>query len=266
MSAATYSRYRRVVVRVRESAAPARAFRLAAELAHLLELDLQGVFIEDEALLALAGLPFARELSLPAHTWQALDPARILEDFHEGAERTRRLLADAAARLGMASGFSVLRGDPAAIAAQSLATDILVIAGTPADETAWHSGAAILLVPLRPRTAAGAIAVAPGRASLATAAFLARRANEDLLLILSPEQSAESLLADTAFPPEHIRRRRVRSFEAEEIAAAVRASNARLLVLDRATLPADATGFLARLAALAATPVLAVGDGPETAG
>lgn len=266
MSAATYSRYRRVVVRVRESAAPAPAFRLAAELAHLLELDLEGVFIEDEALLALAGLPFARELSLPAHTWQALDPARILEDFREGAERTRRLLAEAAARLGLASGFSVLRGDPAAIAAQSLATDILVIAGELTDETAWHSGAAIMLVPLRPRTAAGAIAVTPGRASVATAASLARRANEDLLLILPAKLSSESLLADIAFPPEHIRQRRVGSFEAEEIAAAVRASGARLLVLDRDTLPADATGFLARLAALAATSVLVVGDAPETTG
>jgi len=266
MSTTARSRYRRVVVRVRESAAPAPAFRLAAELAHLLELDLEGVFVEDEALLALAGLPFAREISLPAHTWQALDPARILEDFREGAERARRLLADAAARLGMASGFSVLRGDPTAIAAQSLATDILVIAGAPADETAWHSGAAIMLVPLRPRTAPGAIAVAPGRASLATAASLARRANEDLLLILPAEYSSESLFADTAFPPEHIRQRRVRSFEAEEIAAAVRASGARLVVLDRATLPADASGFLGRLAALAATPVLVVGDGPEATG
>ena len=266
MSASTYSRYRRVVVRVRESAAPAPAFRLAAELAQLLELDLEGVFIEDEALLALAGLPFAREISLPGHTWQALDPARILEDFREGAERTRRLLAEAAARLGMASGFSVLRGDPGAIAAQSLATDILVITGTPADETAWRSGAAIMLVPLRPRAAAGAIAVTPGRASLATAASLARRANQDLVLILPAKLSSESLIADAAFPPEHIRQRRVRSFEAEEIAAAVRASGARLLVLDRASLPADATGFLARLAALAATPVLAVSDAPETAG
>jgi hypothetical protein len=253
--------YRRVVLTVREGGAPAPAFRLAAELARALELELEGVFVEDEALLALAGLPFARELSLPGHTWQALDAARVLEDFRAAAETTRRLLADAAAAIGMASGFSVLRTDPAALWEKFLASDILVLvqaaaASGPAP-AAPTCAAAMMLVPKRPRTAPGAIAAAPDGASLATAtaAALARRSGEDLLLILPGNSSS----APADFPPARILRRRVPANDAAAVARAVRAANARLLVIERSALPGDP----AALAAASGAPVLVVGDGPE---
>ena len=271
---ASQSRYRRVVLTVREGGAPAPAFRLAAELAHALDLDLEGVFLEDEALLALAGLPFARELSLPGHTWQALDPARMLEDFRATAERTRILLAEAAAALGLESAFSVLRGDPAALGEKFLATDILVLvqaaaaAPGPAPVVPRSAGA-MMLVPPRPRTAPGPIAVVPGAAvpdgaSLATAAALARRAGEDLLLILPGD--AEAVVAD--LPPGRILRRRVPAGDPAAIARAVRAADARLLVIERSALPDDPAGGpaggAAALAAACGAPVLVLGDGPET--
>jgi hypothetical protein len=251
--------YRRVVLTVREGGAPAPAFRLAAELARALELDLEGVFVEDEALLALAGLPFARELSLPGHTWQALDAARMLEDFRAAAETTRRLLADAAAAIGMASGFSVLRTDPAALWEKFLASDILVLvqaaaASGPAPAVPTCA-AAMMLVPKRPRTAPGAIVAVPDGASLATAAALARRSGEDLLLILPGNSSS----APAEFPPARILRRRVPANDPAAVARAVRAANARLLVIERSALPGDP----AALAAASGSPVLVVGDGPE---
>ncbi len=251
--------YRRVVLTVREGGAPAPAFRLAAELAHALELDLEGIFLEDEALLALAGHPFARELSLPGHTWQALDMGRMLEEFRATAETTRRLLADAAAALGMASAFSVLRGDPAALGEEFLASDILVFvqAGV-APVPAPSSAAAMMLVPRRLRTAPGTIAVVPSGpegASLATAAALARRTGEDLLLIL-PGNSGS---APADFPPGRVLRRRVPAGDIAALARAVRTANARLLVIERSALPGDP----AALAAASFAPVLVVGDGPE---
>ena len=269
--------FRRVVVTVREGAAPAPAFQRAAALAHLLEIDLEGIFVEDEALFSLAGLPFARELRLPGHTWQALDAARMLEEFRDAAERARRLLADAAATLGMASGFSVLRGDLAALAAQSLATDILVLplasAAMPgrlreAEEAAARSGAAIMLVPERPTSMDGPIAVVGYRAggpSLAVAAAIARRAMEDLVLILLERESPDgaeiaSALKVLEFPTDRIRRRRLPTLDSNDVARALRNSNARLAVLDRASLPADGSLFLSRLAAESAVPMLLVSE------
>jgi hypothetical protein len=281
---ARHSQYRRVVVTVREGTAP--ALRLAAELAQLLELELEGVFVEDEALLTLAALPFARELRLPGHTWQALDPARMLEDFQQAAERARQLLADAAARLGIASGFSVLRGDPAAAAMRSGAGDILVLAASgsahlpgmlpSAGEAAWHAHAGIMLVPPRIADRRGAIALAVAAASqvgLEIAAAIASRTAEGLLLIV-PEQgiqpgAAEATLREAGFPSSRIQRRRVWRLDAAEIAAVVRAGGARLLVLDRAGLPDNAPGFLARLMTEMGVPVLVVGeetDAPKTGG
>jgi hypothetical protein len=272
--------FRRVVVTVREGGAPAPAFQRAAELAHLLEIDLEGIFVEDEALFSLAGLPFARELRLPGHTWQSLDAGRMLEEFRDAAERARRLLADAAAALGMASGFSVLRGDLAALAAQSLATDILVVplasAAMPgqlreAEEAAARSGAAIMLVPERPTSMRGPIAVVGYRAggpSLAVAAAIARRAMEDVVLIQPGQEDpggaeTEAALKEVEFPTDRIRRRRIPTLTGGDVARALRGSNARLAVLDRAALPGDGAPFLSRLAAESAVPMLLVGEQGE---
>lgn len=277
----TQSRYRRVVVRLGEGRAAAPAVRLAAELAQLLDLALEGIFVEDEALLALAGLPFARELRLPGHTWQALDAGRVLDDFRGAASRAERLLAEAAARLGIASGFSVLRGDPATLAGQYLPSDILVISPTaivhgqfpPSADPAWPARSAIMLAPAGVVQKAGAIAAAPsGRESvtLQIAAAIARRAGEDLLLIMpgSTQQAdeAESVLHEAGLSAAHIRRRHVHAREARAIITAARASRARLLVLDRVGFPDAAARLLARLAAEAGLPVLLVGEAAEISG
>jgi len=251
-------RYRRVVLTVRGGGLPAPAFRLAAELAHWLELELEGVFLEDEALLALAGHPFAREFSLLGHTWQALDPKRMLEDFRLTAEQTQRLLADAASSLGMASAFSVQRGDLAALAERFLASDILVTVPTapPAPaESLFRCAAAMMLIPPRPRAAPGPIAAVPDGIGLATATALARRSGETLLLI----QPGESEVAPVDLPPDRVRRRRVPANDAEAIAHAVRAANAKLLVIERAAVPNDP----AALATACGVPVLIVGDRAE---
>ena len=69
MSGRTQSESRRVIVGLCYGAPDAETMRTAAEFAHLLSLNLHCLFIEDEALFALAELPFAREIRLPTHTW-----------------------------------------------------------------------------------------------------------------------------------------------------------------------------------------------------
>jgi hypothetical protein len=261
--------YRRVVLTVQGGGAPASAFRLAAELAHWLELDLEGVFVEDEALLALAGHSFAREFSLPGHTWQTLNSARMIEDFRNTADQARSLLAEAASSLGIASGFSVLRGDPAMLAARLPASDILVVVeagGVPG--LALRCEAAMMLVPPRPRTTSGAIAVvaeARNGAGLATALALARRAGADLLLIL-PGDTDVAMPTEGDFPSDRILRRRVPAGDTVAIARAVRAANARLLVIARSTFADDPAAAASLLAAASGVPVLMVAGAAEEKG
>ena len=71
------SPYRRAVLGMGIGNIDRDMLREAAEFARLLELDMLGVFIEDPSLIELAALPFARELRLPGHDWQALEPQRV---------------------------------------------------------------------------------------------------------------------------------------------------------------------------------------------
>ncbi|MGH7080635.1 MAG: hypothetical protein ACREFU_21355, partial [Acetobacteraceae bacterium] len=272
-------RYRRVLVMVREGHAEAPVFRLAAELAHFLALDLEGVFVEDEALVALSALPFARELRVPGHTWQTLDPIRMLEDFRISAGRARQLLAEAAAELGLEAAFSVRRGDPFATLTDEVdANDILVLAEPGAvgaavlrarDRDIFRDGrSGVLLLPPRGLKRRGGIALLlPGEGSdlVEIGAAIARAAAENLILITPPrdprerttsESRAEAALRHAGLPPSRVQRRHLPTDDAGLIALALRAAGARLLVLDRAALGADARGFLARLLAEAAAAVL----------
>ena len=271
--------YRRVVVMVREGHALPPPFRLAAELAHLLELELEGVFVEDEALVALSAFPFARELRLPGHTWQVLDPARMLEDLQMAAGEARRLLAEAAARLGVASTFSVLRGDPhSAPAEQAGAEDILVLVepgggGVAAIRTlgaeffrGTRSG--VLLVPARPAAPRGSVALllpTEAAAVIEVAAALACASGEDVVLIVpenevSSEAEIAGALRREGVPAERLRRRRVPGRDAGSIIGALRAAGARIVVLDRAGYGADLQDFLGRLLGEAGTAVLLLGE------
>ncbi|MGH7082054.1 MAG: hypothetical protein ACREFV_06265 [Acetobacteraceae bacterium] len=278
-------RYRRVLVMVREGHAEAPAFRLAAELAHFLALDLEGLFVEDEALVALSALPFARELRVPGHTWQTLDPIRMLEDFRISAGRAHQLLAEAAAELGLEAAFSVRRGDPFATLTDAVdANDILVLAepgavGAPAlrarGRDIFRDGrSGVLLLPPRAVKRRGSIAVLlPGEGSdlVGIGAAMARAAAENLILIApsrdpwgrtTSESRDEAALRNAGLPPSRVHRRHVPTDDAGLIALALRAAGARLLVLDRASLGADARGFLARLLTEAAAAVLLLGEPP----
>lgn len=273
--------YRRVLVMVREGHAEGPPFHLAAELAHLLEAELEGVFVEDEALVLLSGLPFARELRLPGHTWQALNAAEMREHFRIAANEARRLLADAAARLGVASTFSVERGDPERVLAlHARAEDILVLA----EPGAVRSGAfraasrvifhdkrsALLLVPGRLAKPHGSIALVlpTGGPNVIEVAQAIARASGEALVLIVPEGAdpsaarAEAALKEVGMPPARVKRHRVAGRHAGLIARAVRAAGARLVVLDEAGFAEDVQGSLAYLLANAGTAVLLLGEEP----
>lgn len=273
--------YRRVLVMVREGHAGAPPFDLAAELAHLLEVELEGIFVEDEALVFLSGLPFARELRLPGHTWQALDAAAMREHFRMAESQARRLFAEAAARLGVRSTFSVERGDPHhALTEHARSEDILVLAEPaavraeafrPARREILHDRrSTVLLVPARHAERHGSIALllpTGGPEVVEVAAALAHASAEDVVLIV-PEGAdasaarAEAALKEAGMPPARVKLHRVPGRHIGLVARAVRAARARLVVLDEAGFGGDLQGSLAYLLADGGTAVLLLGKAP----
>ncbi len=97
-------RRRRVLLDLCHIGADRQGIDAGAELAGLLGLDLIGVFVEDEGVICLAGMPFARELRLPTHEWSPMAAERMAEEFGEAAGRVRRMLAERSASLPQGSG------------------------------------------------------------------------------------------------------------------------------------------------------------------
>ncbi|MEQ9152039.1 MAG: universal stress protein [Parvibaculum sp.] len=117
----------RIVVGLDTSLIAREALSLAARLAASVDARLKGVFVEDENLLSLADLPFAREVSFSGEV-RALDPERMLRAMRAQAESARRTLARIAAEAHVDWSFDVRRGRPLpSLAARAVREDTLVI-------------------------------------------------------------------------------------------------------------------------------------------
>lgn len=117
----------RIVVGLDTSIVARDALALAARLAASVDARLKGVFVEDENLIHLADLPFAREISFSGEI-RELDPERMLRAMKAQAESARRLLARIASEAHIDWSFDVRRGRPlAALAEHAMEDDTLVI-------------------------------------------------------------------------------------------------------------------------------------------
>ncbi len=284
MSGVTPTAYRRVVLELYHGGADAETMRAAAEFARLLGLGLHCLFIEDEALLALAALPFARELRLPTHQWSPIDADTMAAELRQAAAEMRRLLDEIIGSVGVPGAFEVLRGDPAAcIAAVCQAGDIVVVAqpGPPSVRTthgiaqahaaAHGSAASVLLLPAHFRPRRGpvvAVLADAADASLDAACGLATAAGEGLVLLVpeTPERSAERAVADAATERARalgLRRERitvhpVHGALADDVVHALAGLRESLIVMMRAaTQTGDAAGT-SRIAAARGAPVLLI--------
>jgi hypothetical protein len=104
---------KRVVVSLDAAAETGTAIDTAARLAARWRVPLHGVFIEDEELIGLAGLPFARQVTLGTGL-EPLTRDHVEDHFRAFAERVRRELSAAADRHGVKWSFEVGRGPLAA--------------------------------------------------------------------------------------------------------------------------------------------------------
>lgn len=117
----------RIVVGLDTSVVAREALALAARLASSVDARLKGIFVEDENLLNLADLPFAREVSFSGEV-RDIDPARMLRAMKAQAESARRILARIAAEAQIDWSFDVRRGRPLqSLALHAAREDTLVI-------------------------------------------------------------------------------------------------------------------------------------------
>ena len=106
---------KRVVVPLDAVSETGPAIDTAAHMAAHWRVPLHGVFVEDDELVCLAGLPFACQVTL-ATGLEPLTKDHIEDYFRAFAERIRRELAAAASRHGVEWSFEVVSG-PLGVAA-----------------------------------------------------------------------------------------------------------------------------------------------------
>jgi hypothetical protein len=99
----------RIVMPLDAASETATVIDTAVRLAARWGVALHGVFIEDEELIGLAGLPFARQVTLGAGL-EPLTKDDIEGQFRAAAERARRELAAAAEQHDVTWSFDVARG------------------------------------------------------------------------------------------------------------------------------------------------------------
>lgn len=130
MAATTNDSHRivRVVVALDESPRSVAALTTAGALAVELDAELAGLFVEDDNLRRLLGLPFAREFNLLSGEVRPLSPAEFEHTWQRQAESIEHRLAEAAGRLRLRWSFRIARGSLSAeIGALAQAHDLLVL-------------------------------------------------------------------------------------------------------------------------------------------
>ena len=125
----------RIVVPLDAASETATAIETAVRLAARWHVAVHGVFVEDEELIGLAGLPFARQVTLGAGS-EPLTKGDIEDHFRAAAERARRELAAAAQRHDVKWSYEVVRGP---LTADTLAGEHdLVVAGATTRPVGGH--------------------------------------------------------------------------------------------------------------------------------
>lgn len=275
MSGMATPRYRRVVLELGQGEVDAVSLRAAAEFARLLDASLHALFVEDEALLSLADLPFARELRLPSRQWRSVDAAALAADLHRAAAAAERLVEECARAAGVPRLFEVARGDPAeCLGALCALGDIIAIA-EPRDhaaraarsfrrvrDAAAGSAASVLLLPAaappRPGPVVAVLAGADDPA-LEPAAAIAARARDTLVLVgpAAAETAIRHRLASLPHPAV-VRWHGLAAVGRDALAAVLAGTAERLLLVTRGTASAPDLAAATALAGERGAPVVLV--------
>ncbi len=133
------SKVRRVAIACDASCDIRVAVGEAAALAQRWNAELHGVFLEDENLYRLAGLPFGRQMTWSSAVSESLSGADLEKISSALGAAMRRAISEAAAQHGLGWSFGILRDLPSAAALAEIEADILVIDVNPREFAAlWR--------------------------------------------------------------------------------------------------------------------------------
>lgn len=102
---------RRITVVLHDKPQSQHLLELGASIAALLQAEIEGIFVEDDALFRLTGLPFLRELKRDSHAEERLDATRLLQEWRALAKSAQQALENSANAAGLSWSFRVWRGD-----------------------------------------------------------------------------------------------------------------------------------------------------------
>jgi len=263
----------RIVVGLDTNSVAREALSLAARLAASVDARLKGVFVEDENLLSLCGLPFAREISFSGEVRQ-IDHERMLRAMRAQAETARRVLQRVASEAHVDWSFDVARGRPLESLAACATSEDTVVFRSPegtarevgrAVRSATHEVRADVLLVARGVGAGGLFGGTSSRmAAPGVVAQVARpiaAADDGSSAGQACSAFAETLAARSGLP---FYRLALVGRDMAEIAAAARRANAGLIVINAERLGSDEDA--ARLSAAAGCPLLLLGAGRELRG
>ncbi len=214
--------FRRIVLDLRPGMDDEDRLRQIAELARLLDVGIHGLFFEDEELLSLAALPFAREIRLPTFEWQRLDMKQMAADLRHAAERVRYRLEQVAHSAGVPSSFEILQG--AYPLSHCYCAGDIVVEREPVRTEALEHTSYVLLMPPRLRWKGGPFAalIGPGQTAALEVACRFALAGHNGLLLLSAQSGglideAENRAVALGIPRSRITRILIKSEKAQDI-------------------------------------------------
>lgn len=119
---------RRIVVALDASRSSMAALEAAADLAAAVNAELAGLFVEDENLVRLAGLPLAREFDHLSDQPRSLEADALRRHMARQASRVKRALSQQAETRSVAWSFRTVRGHVTReVRAAASSADLLVL-------------------------------------------------------------------------------------------------------------------------------------------
>lgn len=245
--------FKRLVLGLQPTA-PDRSVQLAAALAEMLDLELLGLFLEDESLRDLAAFPFARELRMLGGGWHPLNLEGLSRELELAARSAERAFTQAVKHLSMHCQFEVRRGAVATTIATVSQTSDIVLIVEPASvaerttaqfsrllQAAFGSGAAVMIAPTRIARVRGpivAIAAAADDPGIAVAATISQAVNETLIVLdigqpAIDDERLRSLASETGLRVRHVVAKEAAHADPATWARMLRPLHERLIVMTR---------------------------------
>jgi hypothetical protein len=128
--------FRRIVVRFPDASGSHPGVLAAARLARLFQAELAGLFIEDAQLLELSALPLMRHLRASPGGIATTGLEQLGQDFAAAAALARGRISRIGREFGLATTFTVIRGNVASLAFDATASGDLLVVVEPADPMA----------------------------------------------------------------------------------------------------------------------------------